>query len=494
MYLVCTGNVLDAFVAGPGTALRVTVNTASLQMERERDCEEMATSVPYEDASALLGACTRGDAGSVEQLLDAHADPNVAVDGLSSALHLACSSGHEHIVAMLLTAGARTDVRDASSRTSRQCAEKAGHGTCVAVIDTHQRLQDNHLLRELKDAHDVSLHKLSEEASENAEALEALEAKYLAATNSSDAIEASLRAEVASLSAKLASATLPVDAEVGTADEAALWSSRPKVQNLRAQLAAETRARANLAEMLSERHRAYDTLAAKYKELRSIHRAQVDANTTLAAELERMRADAESTDKLLLAEQSSAGSELTFARLECEELRNELAEVSATASAKISEQALQISSLEEELSALKRLRSINVSKQTTRPSTRVRSPGGRGSPTVFSSEMTSLLQTRFDYQWSSAGSNSVVQSLAARHSPQRQEAHLPARSPPREDAAKTTLGQKGGRQHGSSPPSFRRSVDMQMREQRTVLHTAGRFTDSSHARMLSPNVGAGVPR
>ena len=446
--------------------------------------------VDADRGSALLAACTRGEVQAVEQLLDGRADPNVAAtvdDGGGGALHAACARGHEHVVAMLLVAGARPEGRDEDGLTPPERALQQGHHDCVTVIETHRRLEDSRALRQLTDAHEldtqqheVALRKLSAEAAQNAEAMAALEDQYLAAVHSSEAIEASLRTELASVSAKLARFTMEGSAQV-SAEDASAWGTK---QNLRAQLAAETRARAALADMLSERRRAYDILAEKYKELRTMNRAQRDENAALTAELERMRTAAAATDKQLLTEQSTSESELTFARLECEELRYELAEVSAAADAKISEQAARISLLERELNT----HQLKKSQMLPRPSDSIvpdeldaytadaaslpgetsqehtiaarelaervlakhparaspgsglsgvaRSPGAAGgtrknttaksSSAVLSAEMNLHLHSRYDERWSSSPNRRLLQSLASRRSPQRREAPMAA--------------------------------------------------------------------
>jgi hypothetical protein len=311
----------------------------------------------------LFVACTLGgEVISVEHLLDSRADPNFATEtSRSTPLHAACDRGHELLVAALLSAGARHDMRDAHGLTPLERAQQQRHEECVAVIDTHCKLEEHSALRELRDAyalekqeHEAAYRELAESEREHVEALAELEARHLAMAGSFKAVETSLRAELASVSAKLAHAQEWIASATGTELEEEP-SSRESKQNLRAQLNAETRARAAVADMLSDRHRAYDALAVKYKELRSAHRQQMEANAELTAELLAAQDSAASTGEQLLAEQSQSGAELTFVQLECEQLRQELAETSATSEeldSTLVKQAEQIAQLEEEVRSL----------------------------------------------------------------------------------------------------------------------------------------------
>ena len=148
--------------------------------------------------------------------------------------------------------GAEPDLRDGMEAEARLRALEAAH-------------------RVENDEHDAAYSELYAEASQTATALVELEAQHVAMTSSFAAAEVSLRAELESVCAKLSHVQ---EVSFGSADDSipedggtSLLFSR---RDMHAQLNAATKARGSLAEMLGERHQAYDSLAAKYKELKKV--------------------------------------------------------------------------------------------------------------------------------------------------------------------------------------------------------------------------------
>ena len=61
---------------------------------------------------ALILAASRGEAAEVEALLADGANPTAADYDQRTALHLACSEGHERVASLLIAAGAKLDAVD----------------------------------------------------------------------------------------------------------------------------------------------------------------------------------------------------------------------------------------------------------------------------------------------------------------------------------------------------------------------------------------------
>ena len=71
-------------------------------------------------------AHSRGEAAEVESLLEDGADPCAADYDQRTALHLACSEGHEAAVAVLIKAGAPLSVTDRWGHTPADDARRKG--------------------------------------------------------------------------------------------------------------------------------------------------------------------------------------------------------------------------------------------------------------------------------------------------------------------------------------------------------------------------------
>jgi len=192
------------------------------------------------------------------------------------------------------------------------------------------------------------------EATQNAAARAELSAEQFAMASSFAAVEKSLRAELASACAKLAA----LEPQVWSAadDElepgSSLLFSR---RDMGTQLHAATKARGSLADMLAERHRAYDALEAKYKELRQAHREQVRLTAAVEDELSRTGAAAASTEAslctaLAAVEDRLKNSESDYAQLDRE--AKAMAAAAKTDANVARELRHQIATLEESVAGL----------------------------------------------------------------------------------------------------------------------------------------------
>lgn len=62
---------------------------------------------------------------------------NATQQGGYTPLHQACERGHESVVKLLLSAGARYDMRSATGRTPVDHARLKGHDKVVAMVRKH---------------------------------------------------------------------------------------------------------------------------------------------------------------------------------------------------------------------------------------------------------------------------------------------------------------------------------------------------------------------
>ncbi|CAN0155689.1 unnamed protein product, partial [Phaeothamnion confervicola] len=92
-----------------------------------------APAATAEDATEMLACCRYGELEDAMALLDA----GVLVDSVDSAgntaLHLSCANGHEAVVAMLLTRGAR-HLPNSSGNTPLHWAVSSKHKACVRLL------------------------------------------------------------------------------------------------------------------------------------------------------------------------------------------------------------------------------------------------------------------------------------------------------------------------------------------------------------------------
>ena len=85
----------------------------------------------------LFEAIKRGDASSVEQLLQRGADPNVKDQRGFTPLHMAVYSGSLEVVQLLLEHGANPDAKDVGGKTPYDLAREAGRAELAQLFELY---------------------------------------------------------------------------------------------------------------------------------------------------------------------------------------------------------------------------------------------------------------------------------------------------------------------------------------------------------------------